>query len=866
MPAPTMTIETAWILQPSGRQSPVVALIGPPGPMGPSTEAAALSAAEAAASALDAQASATAAAASEAGVAADASAAASSAGSAFGSAATATTKAGEASDSAAAAALSAATATTKAGEALDSANSASASEVIATAKAAEATTKAGEASDSAATATDKAALATSKANDSLSHSEVSAAWAEGTIPGGAGTKSAKEWAASAEAAEALAEHHSLVAAAWANGIYPTTAAGLAATASGELFLVKGAEAGPVFTSLYLNSAGVAVDQSVRLPSMACLPTFVEMHGAKGDGVTIDSDAILAAMAAAGPYGRIVFQPNKTYIYDTQFTLLAGQKVDLNGATLKRAPQAKTTLTAAFSAIGNPAAQTIQVTSAADFRVGSYITICKPTSQGDDTENRFRTDTQNHKIISKTSNTLTVQGNFQYAYAIGDEVVTCFIGFFSTAPFVQIFGGTIDGATTKHDAAASGSTANGYQVRGRRWETMSEFRLAGDYTHIHHLHFKDCPSDAFLLGGKNSKFSEITGENIGGNLSHISGGMPVHGVDCYVDGANRVWIEHDGRPAVAAYGTVGHENGAYSWSQSCQRGTLTRCTAKNARSVFAPPYSPGNDLATIRGCIGIDCQMPFYTLTYDTRAFGLLIKDCEFTNCGTGQISRGFDDTPEANADVHLAIVDCRFFETNMNIKGAHKLEMRGGFFRFNNPSGGATAIVLNDVTNVEIDTKIDGALNGVYLSGLCREVDLTIRTHRLGGYAISAQYVDAGSRGIRIKRGRFVYDAVVKRDALADWNTPTNVAAIYACDNLLVEGASAYMAVGACFVDQNGKSGVRVRRNAIETNPTGTVRPVIVRGGAGNIVKGNEITVAIRDDTAGAGVTIADNDTISWVA
>lgn len=600
-----------------------------------------------------------------------------------------------------------------------------------------------------------------------------------------------------------------------------------------------------------------------------LPVFVEDHEAVGDGSAIDSDAMLAAIAAAGPWGTVVFQPNKTYIYDTQLTLQTGQKIALNGATLKRAPQAKTTLTANFSAVGNPANQTIQVADASAFRVGSYITICKPTSQGDDTENRFRADTQSHKIIAKTATSLTVQGNFQYAYAIGDEVVTCFIGFYSTAPFVEIYGGTIDGATTKHDAAASGSTANGYQVRGRRWETMSEFRLSGDATHLHHLHFKDIPSEGFLLGGANSMFSNITGENIGGNLSHISAGDPVHGVDCYVDGANRVWIEHDGRTGAqtTSYGTIGHENGVYAWSQACQRGTLTRCTAKNAKSVFAPPYSPGNDRATIRGCIGIDCQMPFYTATYDTRAVGMLLSQCEFSNCGTGQMSRGLEDTPEANADVHVSILDCRLYETRMNLDGVHKLEWRGGFMRFNDPSTSGAAIALNDVTNIEIDTKIDGAQYGVYMAGLCREVDLTLRTHRLGGYAVSAQNVAAGSRGIRVRRGgRYVYEAVVKRDGLADWNTPTNVTGIYCCDNMLIEGVAAYMAVGTTFVDQNGKNGVRVRRNTIETNPTGTVRPIIVRAGTGNIVKGNEITVAIRDDTAGAGVTLADNDTISWVA
>ncbi|WP_170828750.1 hypothetical protein, partial [Sphingobium yanoikuyae] len=55
----------------------------------------------------------------------------------------------------------------------------------------------------------------------------------------------------------------------ASAIYPNTAAGLAATEDGQLFLVQGS--GDDFAHLYLNDGGVAVDQDVSLPSSA----FVE---------------------------------------------------------------------------------------------------------------------------------------------------------------------------------------------------------------------------------------------------------------------------------------------------------------------------------------------------------------------------------------------------------------------------------------------------------------------------------------------------------------------------------------------------------------------------------------------------------------
>lgn len=229
MPAPTLTIETAWILQPSGRQSAVVALIGPPGPMGPSTEAAALSAAEAAASALDAQASATAAAASEAGVAADASAADASATAAAGSASTASTKAGEASDSADAAAASALAAAGSESAAASSAGSAFGSAATATTKAGEAsasaataTSKAGEASASAVTATSAAATATAKADEATAQAGIAttqagiatskageAAISETNAAASAATANTKAGEASGSAASALAIYGSV---------------------------------------------------------------------------------------------------------------------------------------------------------------------------------------------------------------------------------------------------------------------------------------------------------------------------------------------------------------------------------------------------------------------------------------------------------------------------------------------------------------------------------------------------------------------------------------------------------------------------------------------------------------------------------
>lgn len=60
----------------------------------------------------------------------------------------------------------------------------------------------------------------------------------------------------------------------ASTIYPTTAAGITATSSGQLFLVKG-DGTTSFADLYLNSSGTAVSQNVSLPSTAGIGSTID---------------------------------------------------------------------------------------------------------------------------------------------------------------------------------------------------------------------------------------------------------------------------------------------------------------------------------------------------------------------------------------------------------------------------------------------------------------------------------------------------------------------------------------------------------------------------------------------------------------
>ena len=63
------------------------------------------------------------------------------------------------------------------------------------------------------------------------------------------------------------------------------------------------------------------------------PRSVSAYGAKGDGVTVDNDAIAAAIAATPSGGTLVFDAQKTYLITLAISITKPMTIDLNGSTL-----------------------------------------------------------------------------------------------------------------------------------------------------------------------------------------------------------------------------------------------------------------------------------------------------------------------------------------------------------------------------------------------------------------------------------------------------------------------------------------------------------------------------------------------------
>lgn len=115
-------------------------------------------------------------------------------------------------------------------------------------------TAANRSSERADFAFTQAGISATKANDSASSSASSQAWAVGTEPGGPGTRSSREWAGIAEAFVEAGDN-----------IYTTTAAGIAGTTPGQVFIVSGT--GDQYSTMYENVGGVATFRATQV-SMA----------------------------------------------------------------------------------------------------------------------------------------------------------------------------------------------------------------------------------------------------------------------------------------------------------------------------------------------------------------------------------------------------------------------------------------------------------------------------------------------------------------------------------------------------------------------------------------------------------------------
>lgn len=316
-----------------------------------------------------------------------------------------------------------------------------------------------------------------------------------------------------------------------------------------------------------------------------------------DGASTDNDMLSAALADLSPGGRIVLKAGKTYTLTRSWDIAKKAVIDLNGATLTRANQLSTTLTAN----ANAGTSTIQVASAAGFAIGDKITVIDgPSGTGLKTEARIITN-----IVGNTLTTGVLSGN-----CVTGNTCLRVISLITATEDIEIFGGTLLGN------AANNTLTEAWQLN---WAIDCS---ATKKLYAHDLIIADSPNES-MTGGRGSVIERIKATNLKGSIFHCSdnqGNPPYHGgflIDSVVatnvctssiNGHNECWITASNNTwdvSITNCRIDGTRAAIPNIDANDNRLFLQNCVIKNASQVSS--IAAGTSQVTV-GNVSIDnCQ-------------------------------------------------------------------------------------------------------------------------------------------------------------------------------------------------------------------------------------------------------------------
>lgn len=295
----------------------------------------------------------------------------------------------------------------------------------------------------------------------------------------------------------------------------------------------------------------------------------EMYGAKGDGVTLDSQALEAMISAAGIGGVIQLTPNKTYLFDRKISMLDSQTLVGNSATLKREAQHVTTTTTAVTSSSSE----FTVADASKFRVGQQIAIAQKGVARESLRVLTSLSTS-RTITSIAGNVITTAGTVGIGAESGSTVFTAYSAL-NMVNGCKVFGTIFDG--------------NKDNWSFNRWEVTCEINMASVGSTasgliIENNTFINSPSEAIIARSSDSVISHNVFKNLNGNPVHTSNARNLVISENFGDNGNMDMA-------------VGHQDGFVSISQQSYRIIIKNNIARNFVSgVF--PLSTGNADITI----------------------------------------------------------------------------------------------------------------------------------------------------------------------------------------------------------------------------------------------------------------------------
>lgn len=588
----------------------------------------------------------------------------------------------------------------------------------------------------------------------------------------------------------------------------------------------------VGTTAYTTDRGLQTWNGTVWASINATTLNPEQFGAVGDGVTNDSAALLAAIAAAGTNGSITLTAGKTYLVDRQIKLLSGQTLVGYGATIKRRAQITSTTTSTITS-GSTNSITLASGGGALFSVGQTISVFNGANYG----------TQNVTISNINSDTVTTATSFYLSAGspfTGTTTVALSFETLATTDQNNIFGVSIDG-----------NKANWSYYH---WEITSEIgvNMVVGKTLIRDCIINNAAGEGIQEHSAGSaisnKYVNNTITNTNGNGIHLSGSIGTVVSGNYIYNTN-------------LQGTaMGHDGGGITISNLVVDYTIANNFISTGRSGVGEISSSDNSYFSIVGNTFRD--MTTYML--EIRGFNAAIVDSLISN------NRFYNTTAPAAA----SLINVSIEDTNTQDLG--RIVVSGN--QFHN-----AGLIVSRSTNMsitgnsfEVDYQASDTFhNPILLNTTVSNIDVCGNTTRFGNLGIS---IGGGTNsninivGNCIEKPYYygIYDGtggtvinIANNTINMDNNVNAGSAQGIATNgpNTVIRNNNIKMTAGYCALRVNGVANSVVQCNTVRGAAAGkTIR--IETGSTGYVVAENQVNFAVTDVPA-VGIRVANNDIIT---
>lgn len=554
-------------------------------------------------------------------------------------------------------------------------------------------------------------------------------------------------------------------------------------------------------------------------------------GAVGDGVTVDSAALARAVTTAGVGGVIRLSPGKTYLVDRELTLLAGQTLLGNGATIKRCAQIITSTTSVITN-GSTYSFTVATGTGANFSIGQEIAMFNGANY--------------------TTSNLTI------ASIVGDAITTT-----TAAPLSA--GSPWSGTTV---VALSFDTINpgngkvcGLAIDGNKsnwsyyhWEITSEIHprlTAGQSYTIEDCTINNAPGEGIQENGPvglanaslHNQIKNNTITNINGNGIHLSSSNGTQVTGNFIYNTNLQGA------------AMGHNGGCITLSNCVYDVLIADNHLDTGRAGVGQVDSSDNSYITIVG--NTVRNMTVYMLEilgYNAAVTDVVITGNRFYNttipAAAALISVGIGDT-NTNDFQRITVTGNEFYNAGLELYRITGITVSGNTFGVDYQAADTyhDAIKCSNL----VDATISGNSTRYGYSGInsiAANINTTISNNTIYQPYYYGIY-DSGGTNILIAGNNIQMDNNVNGSAQGISLSGAGATA---------RGNMVKMTAGYAGIRINGVANCVVQANTVRCSAVGkTIR--IDSGSTGYVVSENQVNYAVTD-TPAVGVRVANNDII----